>query len=63
MTTVAEQFPCRGPDDNGNSWYMGAKRTHTIRGEKISDERPGWTSNPGWADPSYGVGDGQGNAY
>lgn len=54
--TVAENFPAR-TDGNGTTWYRPAPRSLPGRDGLTSDGGTGWTSNPAYADPSYGVGD------
>ena len=62
--TVAQKYPVR-EQANGTKWYRSAAVAREGRegGEKLSFNQLGWTSNPGWADPSYGVGDGNGTAF
>lgn len=62
--TVAEQYPPQ-EQANGTTWYRSAPVAKEGRegGEKLSFNQLGWTSSPGWADPSYGVGDGNGTAF
>lgn len=60
MSTIAEQYPVRDPSD---PWYKPAPRSIEGRDGAVSDGGQGWTNNPGYADPSYGVGDGKGTAF
>lgn len=60
--TVAEQYPAHeGPP--GTFWYKPHPRKLVSRDGAFTDNGTGWTSHPGYADKSYGVGDGEGNAY
>jgi hypothetical protein len=62
--TIAERFPVRA-QGNGTAWYRSApvRKDGREGAETLSFNQLGWTSNPGLADPSYGVGDGKGNAF
>jgi len=60
MATIAEMYPVQNPDD---PWYRSQPRVTETRDGMQSDGGMGWTSNPGYAHVSYGVGDGQGNAF
>ena len=62
--TVAEMYPVQ-EQANGTAWYRSApvRKDGREGSETLSFNQLGWTSQPGWADPSYGVGDGKGTAF
>lgn len=60
--TIAEQYPPREQND-GTVWWKPAPRSVMGRDGAVSDKGAGWTSQPGYADPSYGVGDGKGTSF
>lgn len=61
MATIAEQYPAHPQD--GALWYKPEPRRLQGKDGFASDGGQGWTNDPGFADRSYGVGDGQGTPY
>lgn len=52
--TVAQMYPAR-TDGNGTTWYRPARRKLVGRDGFAAEGLWGWTSQPIFADPSYGV--------
>lgn len=60
--TVAEQYPPKAAHGEV-LWYKPQPRSIMGRDGAASDGGTGWTCDPGYADVSYGVGDGKGTSF